>query len=112
VIAQDNALDLVFHALSNPTRRLVFERLQRGPATVKSLAEPFDMALPSFLQHIRVLEDGGLVRSHKRGRVRTVKAVPTPIKSISAWLDRQRDIWNQRLDQLDSHLKSMEENDE
>jgi DNA-binding transcriptional ArsR family regulator len=112
VIAKENALDLAFHALSSSTRRLVFERLLQGPATVKTLAAPFDMALPSFLQHIKVLEDGGLVRSHKQGRVRTVEAVPTSISTIVAWLDRQRDIWNQRLDQLDSHLKSMEEDDE
>lgn len=112
MVAQAHTLDVVFHALSNATRRSVFERLQRGPATVKSLAEPFDMALPSFLQHIKVLEDGGLVRSHKRGRVRTVEAVSTPIKAIATWLDRQRETWNQRLDQLDAHLRSMEEHDD
>ena len=112
MVAQSRKLDLAFHALSNPTRRSVFERLQHGPATVTSLAEPFDMALPSFLQHIKVLEDGGLVRSRKRGRVRTVEAVPTPIKSMAIWLDRQRTIWNQRLDQLDAHLSTMEDHHE
>lgn len=112
MVAQSRALDLAFHALSNPTRRSVFERLQRGPATVTSLAKPHDMALPSFLQHIKVLEDGGLVRSRKRGRVRTVEAVPTSITSIATWLDTQRSIWNQRLDQLDAHLTTMEDGDD
>lgn len=112
MVAQTRTLDLAFHALSNSTRRAVFERLQHGPASVKSLAEPFDMALPSFLQHIKVLEDGGMVRSHKRGRVRIVEAIPTPINSIASWLDSQREAWTQRLDQLDAHLKTMEEHDD
>lgn len=112
MVAQSDALDLAFHALSNSTRRGIIERLQHGPATVKTLAEPFDMALPSFLQHIRVLEDGGLVRSRKRGRVRTVEAIPARMKSVAAWLERQRDIWNRRLDQLDAHLEIMENPDD
>ncbi len=76
------ALDRAIHALSNPTRRSVIERLQHGPATVTSLAEPFDMALPSFLQHLKVLEDGGLVRSRKQGRVRPVEALPNKLKPL------------------------------
>ncbi len=110
--AQTLTLDLAFHALSNPTRRSVIERLRQGPMTVKSLAEPYGMTLPSFLQHIRVLEAGGLVRSRKQGRVRTVKAIPAQFRSMSAWLESQQDIWNQRLDQLDAHLKTMEKDDE
>ncbi|MFN7021650.1 MAG: ArsR/SmtB family transcription factor [Phycisphaerales bacterium] len=110
--AQTLALDLAFHALSNPTRRSVIERLRQGPMTVKSLAEPYGMALPSFLQHIRVLEAGGLVRSRKQGRVRTVQAIPAQFGSLSAWLERQHDIWNKRLDQLDAHLKTMGTSDQ
>ncbi|WP_299399813.1 helix-turn-helix transcriptional regulator, partial [Pelagibius sp.] len=68
---QEAALDTVFRALADPTRRAVIQRLNRGPASVTELAEPFDMALPSFLQHLKVLEESGLVRSKKVGRVRT-----------------------------------------
>ena len=65
------ALDAIFHALADPTRRAVIQRLGEGPATVSELAEPFDMALPSFMKHVRVLEGTGLVRSRKLGRIRT-----------------------------------------
>ncbi len=102
-------LDATFHALGNATRRAVVERLLAGPATVSELARPFQMALPSFLQHLRVLEAGGLVRSWKRGRVRTVEAVPERLESAAGWLERQRAIWERRLDQLDTYVQSMEE---
>ena len=101
-------LDLAFAALANPTRRAVIERLRRGPATVSELAEPFRMALPSFLQHLRVLEAGGLVRSRKRGRVRTVRLVPGELRHAAGSLEKQREVWEQRLDQLDSYVHTME----
>jgi len=99
----------VFRGLADPTRRAVIERLCGGPAAVTELARPFDMALPSFAQHLDVLEDCGLVRSRKVGRVRTYHLVPAPLKRANAWLDRQRAQWERRLDQLDAHLLALKE---
>jgi len=101
-------LDKSFHALANATRRALVERLIAGPATVSELAKPFRMALPSLLQHLRVLEESGLVRSFKAGRVRTVRVVPKRLEHVSAWLEKQRALWNTRLDQFDSYVASME----
>ena len=75
-MVQFAAADVVFHALANPTRRKVLERLSVGPATVSELAAPFDMQLPSFVQHLGVLEQSRLVKSRKRGRVRTYEIAP------------------------------------
>lgn len=105
-------LDQAFQALSNPTRRAVVARLVKGPATVSELAAPFDMALPSFMQHLRVLEESGLVATRKQGRVRTVRIRPAPLSRAAKWLAEQREIWEQRLDQFDAYVKSMEENDD
>ena len=102
-------LDTVFQALANPTRRVVLERLGHGPASVSELAEPFDMALPSFLQHLDVLEASGLVTSRKKGRVRTVRIVPRRLERAVAWLAKQRALWERRLDQLDDILTTMED---
>ena len=100
-------LDRTFQALADPTRRRVLERLGRGPATVSELAEPFDMALPSFLQHLRVLEQSQLVRSEKAGRVRTYRLEPQGVAGAAAWLKEQFGVWEQRLDQLDSLVKTL-----
>ena len=101
------SLDAALHALANPTRREVVERLGRGAATVSELASPFEMALPSFMQHLQVLEESGLVRSEKRGRVRTVHLRPGGLRPLAGWLDEQRGIWQQRLDQLDAYVKTL-----
>lgn len=98
-------IDTLFHALSNPTRRAVFERLCRGAAGATELAKPFDMALPSFMQHLAVLEDAGLVRSRKAGRIRTFEAREVPMLAMARWLDAQRGVWQRRLDQLDDYLE-------
>lgn len=103
-------MDAVFRALGDPTRRRVVERLSRRPATVTELAEPFEMALPSFVQHMRVLEDCGLVRSKKQGRVRTYELAPERLKLAEDWLLKQRTLWVQRLDQLDGYLTKLKEN--
>jgi DNA-binding transcriptional ArsR family regulator len=103
-------LNSVFRGLADPTRRAVIEQLSRGPAPVTVLARPFDMALPSFSQHLDVLEDCGLVTSTKVGRVRTYRLVPGPLKRADAWLNRQRAHWERRLDQLDAHLMTLREN--
>ncbi len=106
-------LDHTFQALADPTRRRVLERLVQGPASVSELAEPFDMALPSFLQHLKVLEQSALVRSEKVGRVRTFHVVPSEMKRATHWLSLQLDLWERRLDQLDSYLQqlALQEND-
>ena len=98
------AIDDVFRALADPTRRQVLERLSRSPASVSELAAPFDMALPSFVQHLRLLEDCGLVSSHKEGRVRTYRLEAKPMKAAETWLARQRSLWEDRLDRLDAYL--------
>jgi len=101
-------LDKSFQALANATRRALVERLLAGPATVSELAKPFRMALPSLLQHLEVLEASGLVRSFKAGRVRTVQVVPKRLEHVADWLEKQRSLWNTRLDQFDSYVTSME----
>lgn len=105
----DAALDHVFHALSDPTRRQIVELLGRGPTTTSDLARPFDMALPSFTQHLRVLERAGLVTSEKKGRVRTYRLAPEPLDRVDAWLAGQRALWTRRIDQLDALLYDLKE---
>jgi DNA-binding transcriptional ArsR family regulator len=106
---QQMRLDRVFRALGDPTRRAVLSRLCAGPAPVSELARPFDMALPSFTQHLDVLEQCGLVRSRKAGRVRTYRLVPQPLEAAERWMNKQRALWERRLDQLDSYLLEMKE---
>ena len=102
-------IDHVFRALSDPTRRHVLERLSRSPASVSELAAPFDMALPSFVQHMGVLEECGLVQSRKTGRVRTYEIIPKRLKLAEDWMVRQRTLWEKRLDQLDTYLITLKE---
>jgi DNA-binding transcriptional ArsR family regulator len=108
--AASASLDGLFRALSDPTRLQVLERLSREPGSVSELAEPFPMALPSFVQHLRVLEDCGLVQSRKVGRVRTYELVPERMKAAEDWLSRQRAVWERRLDRLDDYLLRLKEN--
>jgi len=104
----DNHLNRFFAALSDPTRRAVIERLAEGPATVSDLARPHDMALPSFLKHLRVLEEGGLIASEKKGRVRTVHIEAAPLAEAEDWLNRQRRTWEGRLDRLDALARRLD----
>jgi DNA-binding transcriptional ArsR family regulator len=106
---QASQLNRVFHGLADPTRRAVLERLNSGPAAVSELAEPFSMSLPSLLQHLDVLESSGLVKSRKAGRVRTYRLTPQPLRVAEGWLEKQRSIWNRRLDQLDTYLADLKE---
>jgi DNA-binding transcriptional ArsR family regulator len=103
------AADQVFHALSNPTRRKVLERLSVGPATVSELAAPFDMQLPSFVQHLAVLEQSRLVRSTKRGRVRTYEMAPERFEVVEDWLAERRRLWEARLDRFDHYVQQLKE---
>src|SRR5580704_1070877 len=97
----------VFQALADPTRRAGVERLAQGPASTTELARPFDMALPSFTQHLRMLEQFGLVKSRKSGRVRTYALAPKPLRAAESWMADQRKLWERRLDQLDAYLQTM-----
>jgi len=108
---QSALADDVFYALSSSTRRKVLEQLGVGPATVSELAAPFDMKLPSFVQHLSVLEQSRLVKSKKRGRVRTYEIVPTRLKVAEEWLSAQRQLWEARLDRFDKYVKQLKESD-
>jgi DNA-binding transcriptional ArsR family regulator len=103
------AADDVFYALSNSTRRKVLEQLSVGPATVSELAAPFDMTLPSFVQHLSVLEESRLVKSRKRGRVRTYEIVPERFKVAEGWLSARRQLWEARLDRFEQYVKQLKE---
>jgi DNA-binding transcriptional ArsR family regulator len=106
---QSAQLSSVFQALADPTRRAVLERLGSGPAPMTELARPFKMALPSFSQHLDVLETCGLVRSRKEGRVRTYQLAPQRLGLAEQWIIAQRAKWERRFDQLDDYLKDMKE---
>ena len=108
-MVQSAATDAVFHALSSPTRRKVLEQLSVRPATVSELAGSFDMQLPSFVQHLSVLEQSRLVRSKKRGRVRTYEIAPERFKVAENWLTARRQAWATRLDRFDQYVKQLKE---
>ena len=97
-------LDGIFQALADPTRRAVVGRLGRGPASVGELAAPFDMALPSFMKHIRMLEESGLIRTSKTGRVRTCEVDRLRLAAVDGWLAEQRAIWEGRTDRLEQFV--------
>jgi DNA-binding transcriptional ArsR family regulator len=98
-------LDQVFHALGDGSRRAMVERLVQSPASVSELAKPFDMALPSVVQHLGVLEQAGIVSSQKAGRVRTYQLVPDALVPANAWIVQQRLPQEKQLDRLGDYLK-------
>ena len=97
-------LDLVFQALADPGRRVMVERLTRGPASVSELARPLDMTLPAVVQHLQVLEASGLVRSEKIGRVRTCRIEPKALRTAEKWIGDRRTTWERHLDRLGDYL--------
>lgn len=101
-------LDRVFMALSDPTRRAVIGRLGRGPASVGELAQPFDIALPSFMKHLRMLEACGLIETRKQGRVRTCALDRARFAMIEGWLAAQREIWESRSDRMEAFVMARE----
>lgn len=101
------ALDGVFHALSDATRRAVIQRLGQGPATVSELSKPFDMALPSFMKHLRVLEENDLIHSTKTGRLRTCRVNPKRLRAAEAWMAEQRALWEARADRLEDLVTTL-----
>ena len=97
-------LDRVFHALADPSRRVMVERLSAGPASVSELGRPLAMSLAAVLQHVQVLEASGLVRSHKTGRTRTCSIEQAALRSAESWIAERRTLWERRLDQLGDYL--------
>jgi len=99
-------LDLTFQALADPSRRAMVERLVRGPVSVSELAAPFDMTLSAVVQHLRLLQESGLVRTEKAGRVRTCRIDTAALRAAEDWMSSQRAAWEQRLDRLEEFLAS------
>ena len=98
--AEAELLDKAFHALADRSRRSIVARLSEGPASVSELAEPLAMSLPAVMQHVGVLQESGLVRSEKAGRVRTCRLEPAPMRSLERWIGEHRAAWEGRLDRL------------
>jgi DNA-binding transcriptional ArsR family regulator len=109
VLNQSATLDLTFHALADPTRRAMVERLTRGPASVSELARPLSMSLPAVMQHLALLEDSGLVQSKKVGRVRTCRVNAKALSVAETWISRRRAEWEQRLDRLGDYLEELKQ---
>jgi DNA-binding transcriptional ArsR family regulator len=109
VLNQQATLDGLFQALADPTRRVMVQRLSRGPASVSELAEPLKMSLPAVLQHLQLLEASGLVSSAKEGRVRTCRIEPKALQRAEKWIASQRETWERRLDRLESFLAEQDE---
>jgi DNA-binding transcriptional ArsR family regulator len=99
-----SAVDRVFHALADPTRRALLEQLCRGPASVTDLAQPLHVTLAAVVQHVQVLEESGMVRTKKVGRVRTCQMAPEGLTIAERWLDERRSLWERRLDRLGAVL--------
>jgi DNA-binding transcriptional ArsR family regulator len=104
MLNQRSSLDLMFQALADPSRRVMVERLSRGPASVSELAQPLAMSLPAVVQHLQVLEGSGLVRSEKVGRVRTCRIEPVAMRPVEQWIAERRTSWERRLDRLGDYL--------
>jgi len=102
---QAAALDRTFHALSDPTRRAMVQRLTRGPASVSELAKPLSISLPAVVQHLAVLEASGVVTSEKVGRVRTCRIEPKMLGQAERWIAERREQWERRLDRLADYLE-------
>ena len=98
------ALDRTFHALSDPTRRAMVQRLARGPASVSELAKPLAVSLPAVMQHLAVLEASGIVRSEKVGRVRTCRVEAKVLSQAEEWIAQRREQWERKLDRLADYL--------
>ena len=101
-------LDGVFQALADPTRRAVLGRLGKGPASISELAEPFAMALPSFMKHIHVLEESGWIETRKQGRVRTCAIRKKTFATVEKWLMAQRAVWEARTDRLEAFVTAQQ----
>jgi DNA-binding transcriptional ArsR family regulator len=104
MLNQSTALDLMFQALADPSRRAMLDRLCKGPASVSDLAGPFKMSLPAVLKHLQVLEQSGLVKTEKLGRVRTCSVETKALRSVEQWIAARRTAWEARFDRLGAYL--------
>lgn len=104
-----HGVDRAFQALADPARRVMVERLSRGPASVSELAQPLDMSMPAVMQHLKILEASGLVRSAKQGRVRTCHIQRPALQSVERWITERRATWERRLDRLGAFLAEGED---
>ncbi|NBB15178.1 metalloregulator ArsR/SmtB family transcription factor [Caulobacter sp. SLTY] len=104
MLQHSDPLDRAFHALADPGRRWMVDRLTRGPASVSELAQPLDMSMSAVVQHLKVLEASGLVRSTKTGRIRTCQVQPDALRAAEGWLNTRRLEWERRLDRLGDYL--------
>lgn len=107
VLNDSPRLDRAFQALADPVRRGMLARLSRGPASVSQLAEPFTISLPAILQHLKAMEESGLVRSEKRGRVRTVRLEPKTLSVAESWIAERRSEWEAQLDRFENYLQTL-----
>ena len=107
MLNESSRLDLAFQALADPTRRGMLARLSRGPASVTELARPLEISLPAVLQHLHSLEASGLVRSEKKGRVRTCSLEPEALATAESWITRQRTEWEARIDRFEDHVMKL-----
>jgi DNA-binding transcriptional ArsR family regulator len=104
-LPEQDEMDRILHALADPSRRVIVERLSKGPASVSELARPLPMSLPAVIQHVQVLEASGLVRSKKVGRVRTCRMEPAALRPVERWIGARRSSWERRLDRLGEYLE-------
>jgi DNA-binding transcriptional ArsR family regulator len=112
MINDSSQLDRAFQALSDPVRRRMLTRLSRGPASVSELAEPFSISLPAILQHLKAMEQSGLIRSEKKGRVRTVRLQPKALSAAESWIADRRAEWEAQADRLENYLRTLKSNGE
>lgn len=106
---EDDALNLTFAALADPTRRAMLARLAQGPATVKELAEPFDISMPAISKHLKVLEHAGLIERGREAQWRPAQLRAEPLKDVSEWLERYRANWEENFDRLEEYLRQIQE---
>jgi DNA-binding transcriptional ArsR family regulator len=110
MVNESTQLDRAFQALSDPVRRGMLAQLSRGPASVSQLAEPFSISLPAILQHLKALEESGLARSEKKGRVRTVRLEPQALSDAESWIAKRRTEWEAQLDRFENYLQALKTN--
>ena len=108
-VVKCSRLDHRLHAIADPTRREILERLSHGPASVTELAAPLSMSMPGLLKHVRILEDAELVRTEKRGRTRECRLGAASLDDVAGWVEQQRSRWEGRLDRLESYLTEQKE---
>lgn len=104
MINYQSSLDLAFQALADPARRAMVDRLALGPASVSELAKPLPMSLPAVMLHLKVLEESGLVKSEKTGRIRTCRIEPQMLSQAERWITERRQMWERNLDRLGAYL--------